>query len=342
MAELERGSDYPQFSRPVLAFLRGGEPAVRELLPELWNETGMSIRFGGLRVAGFDDGLSIAVEVAGVLTDPSRPVSDRVQGFGAQASFEIARGHVRGAAEVLDRWEAQGMQPRFETALEKRAVMWTSSFVPAELAELEQLRDDLERLDYDTVYSPMTRPYLLGLVSARLGRPAESLEYASQLESHAARSARAGASRAEGIATYFATVVRAQLAYDGGDYEETLRLLDTVRSDAWWALVPWSLLLSQAQERYLRAQTLDALGRDEEALVWYSSFGWVTFVEGLYVAPALLRKAEIYERLGDLEQAAFHYRRFITRWRDCDPELRPFLAEAEQALARLTGNVEGS
>jgi tetratricopeptide (TPR) repeat protein len=93
--------------------------------------------------------------------------------------------------------------------------------------------------------------------------------------------------------------------------------------------------LNQAHDRFLRAGLLEELGRPEEALDWYASFGWDGDV--FYLGPGQLRSAEIYERLGEREKAALYYKRFIDRWRDCDPELRPILAGAEQALVRLTG-----
>jgi tetratricopeptide (TPR) repeat protein len=240
----------------------------------------------------------------------------------------------------MERLEALDLPAEFETPLEKRAVMWTSPFVPVEPAELEGMRVRLRDLGYDTVYSPITRPYLLGLVALRLGHSAQALAQASQLESHAARQAGEGSSGARILAEYYATILRAQVAYDEGDAEGAFRLLEQAPTDDWWALRPAYLLLSQAHERFLRAQALEALGRDEEALRWYESFGWVSQADAPYVAPALLRVAEIYERLGDAEQAATYYRRFITRWADCDPELRPLVADAEQALARLTGDAE--
>ena len=64
------------------------------------------------------------------------------------------------------RWEDLGLQPQFETLLEKRTAMWASSVVPVEPTDLEELRVRLADLNYGTVYSPITRPYLLGLVSA--------------------------------------------------------------------------------------------------------------------------------------------------------------------------------
>jgi hypothetical protein len=341
MAELERGSEYPQYSRPLRAFLRGGQPAVRGLLPELRSESATSLMFGGVfQLSVLDDGLGAAAEIAGLLTDPSRPTSERSSGYAVQSSLEMAQGHLRAADEAMERLEALDLPAEFETPLEKRAVVWTSPAVPTESADLEELQVRLADLDYDTVYAPVTRPYLLGLVAARLGRPAEALRHASRLESRAARQGGVGSSRAATLAEYFATILRAQVAYGEGDPDGAFRLLDQAQADDWWALRPAYLLLSQANERFLRAQTLEALGRDEEALVWYASFGWVSQADGPFVAPALLRTAEIYERLGDAEQAAANYRRYITRWADCDPELRPLVTGAEQALARLTAATE--
>jgi len=331
MAEHERGSDYPQFSRQLLAFLRGGQAAVSDLVAELSNEPAASIQWGGFRLALLDEGLPSAVQIAGVLTDPSRPTPQRNRGYSVQANLEVAQGHLRAGVAVFDRWERLGLQTSFETPLEKRAAIWANSFIPAERSELERLQEDLERLDYDTVYAPVTRTYLIGLLDARLGDRGEALRNANELD----RLSAVDTSEAGRLAAYYATVLRAQVAWDQGDHQEALRLVDAAEPDDWWALRPWSLMLSQSHERFVRAQALEALGRYEEALVWYGSFGWVSGEEMFYVAPALLRRAEIHERLGDTEQAALYYRRFITRWRDCDPELRPVVESAEQALARV-------
>ncbi len=72
------------------------------------------------------------------------------------------------------------------------------------------------------------------------------------------------------------------------------------------------------------------------------SLGWASQADIVYLAPALLRSAEVYERLGEREQAATHYQRFITRWKNCDPELRPMVTAAEEALARLTAEATGA
>ena len=54
--------------------------------------------------------------------------------------------------------------------------------------------------------------------------------------------------------------------------------------------------------------------------------------------PLEQEEAEIYERRGQLDQAARHYARFVEIWSDCDPELRPLVDRAKQRLSEL--NVE--
>jgi len=80
------------------------------------------------------------------------------------------------------------------------------------------------------------------------------------------------------------------------------------------------------------------LGRDEEALGWYSSLNWRGLAESILLAPAQLRQGEIHESLGHQAEAVRHYRRFVARWRDADPEYQPLLADVKARIARLSGN----
>ena len=96
-----------------------------------------------------------------------------------------------------------------------------------------------------------------------------------------------------------------------------------------------------AAERFLHAEALHALGRDEEALSWYGSFGEHSPYSRLYLAPAHRRQAEIYEKLGRRGDAATHLAEFITLWKDCDPELRAEVVEAEKRLQRLRADLRG-
>ncbi|NIU63571.1 MAG: hypothetical protein GWN66_23915, partial [Pseudomonas stutzeri] len=54
-----------------------------------------------------------------------------------------------------------------------------------------------------------------------------------------------------------------------------------------------------------------------------------------------LRRAQIHERLGEPEQAAEHYARFIEFWQDCDLELRSQVEEVERRLETLRPRVPG-
>jgi hypothetical protein len=51
---------------------------------------------------------------------------------------------------------------------------------------------------------------------------------------------------------------------------------------------------------------------------------------------ALLR-ARVNERLGNREKAIAAYRFVADVWRNADPELQPYVAEARAALKRLSG-----
>jgi len=86
--------------------------------------------------------------------------------------------------------------------------------------------------------------------------------------------------------------------------------------------------------RFLRAELLMHLGRDEQALGWYSTLGWL-YDEFVFVAQARLRQGELYERLGNPVEAVQRYRRFVARWRDADPEYQPLVDDVKSRIARL-------
>ncbi len=336
MVNFERGSDIPLFSRPILSFLRDGRSVVDELLPQLRSAPAFTLSFVSFRLALLDDGLPAAVDVARLLTDPSRTDGEHQNGYLLQAYFEAAQGHLRAAEQALHGLESVPVMTPLYTPLEVRGSLWTSPFVPVVETELESLRRELAGLDYDTVYAPVTRAYLLSLVNGRLGDEGQARRYADQLERRAAAADAAEPSNVESWAAYFAGIARAQLAVQAGEVEEALRQLERVEPEARWALPARTLPMALEHERYLRALALEAAGRDEDALRWYESLGW--WHSGIpYTAPALLRRAAIHERLGQPEAAVDCYRQFLARWREPDPELQSRVDEARRALARLTG-----
>lgn len=55
----------------------------------------------------------------------------------------------------------------------------------------------------------------------------------------------------------------------------------------------------------------------------------------------LRRLGELYEARGDREAAAHYYQKFITLWKDADPELQPAVDDVRRRLSRL-GDFEGA
>jgi tetratricopeptide (TPR) repeat protein len=219
-----------------------------------------------------------------------------------------------------------------------RGAWGTLPFLRLSTAELELISSEVARMptspthphrdgDWDqpsVMYAP-GQLYLLGLLRARRHDPVAALRYAGQLERQAVPT----------DATHgrvFARLLRA-----GGQTADALNELgDTPVSAVILSTPPWRF--ANGHERFLRAEMLQALGRDEEALQRYASFPAPSAYDLHYLAPSHLHRAEIHERRGERERAREHYRRFVELWQDADPELQPLVANAERKLAQLRGN----
>jgi tetratricopeptide (TPR) repeat protein len=214
-------------------------------------------------------------------------------------------------------------------ALESRALVAVEPLLPLPPARIRALRDTIgARHPYRALPAPTNTPktdlgpqmqvYLLGLLSARLGDTAAARRYADALAA-VRDDPRAGptADLAHGL--------RAEMARARGDFKGALAELERFEFRVSSPGVPetshWGL-----HERFLRAELLHALGRDDEALPWYDSFHGGYDLS--YLAPAQFRMAEIRARQGDGKRAAFHASRVLAMWRDADPELRPLVIQA--------------
>ena len=138
------------------------------------------------------------------------------------------------------------------------------------------------------------------------------------------------------------TLVRTQVDRYHGEFieapgDETLSRLDLFEAVG---DIAFAVPFSQGAERYLRGRVLEKLGRPRAALPWYAALEDVG--TSVYLAPSLFRRGKVYEALSESNRAAEHYARFIELWEDCDPELRPRLAQAEERLAALKGEAAGS
>jgi tetratricopeptide (TPR) repeat protein len=121
-----------------------------------------------------------------------------------------------------------------------------------------------------------------------------------------------------------------------GDVEEALREVEGMRHATHYITAFAFPELSQARERFLRAEALAQLGRGEEALRWFGSFAEFSPYDMLYSAVGHRRRGEILQSLGRPEEAAREYARFIELWSDADPELQPMVRDARAALARVS------
>jgi tetratricopeptide (TPR) repeat protein len=209
---------------------------------------------------------------------------------------------------------------------------------------LEALRRELEALDPSSIPSSanpstffnandgthaMLREYLLGLVTARSGDGPRALQHGDRLAAMPPPPS-GGLQPAE-----LGTALRAHVERFAGRPLPALDEIERLEIHVWYEPTIASPYTSMALERFTRAELLRETGRDREALAWYANFIATSAYETIYRAPSDLAQGRIYEKLGDRQRAAEHYRRVVDLWRRCDPELVPLRQEAETALARL-------
>jgi len=264
------------------------------------------------------------------------------------AHVEAARGRW-GEAQALFRRAARSDAA---TALSSYAWLAAMPFFERPATELSAIRDSLRdwqvpraqgdsgRLDPQTIpevltipneLRPWARDYLLGLLSVRLGDRTGAERYAARLDAAQEPRDRIG------LRHDLALEIRASTALVDGKPEDALRLLEGASMTVAHSNQVWySPHYSRPLGRFVRAEALRQLGRDEEALGWYGTLGEKYGTEFVYLAPAFLRQAEIYERRGKTQEALGYYRRFKNRWQDADPEYQTLVHQVDARVRKLT------
>jgi serine/threonine protein kinase/tetratricopeptide (TPR) repeat protein len=271
-----------------------------------------------------------------------------VQAFGhlIAAHLELARGRRRAAvrelaaADTLDR----------ASALEDRALLLLHPLLGIPDSLVRSLRSQLQQwnaaatppsvtanpwlVPHDSLH-PQVRLYLLGALSTRVGEAAAARRYATEL-------LRFDSATTQGvIGRAFGHEILAQTALAEGKKADALAELDQslLRGSQArvWERAYSSAFFSQSYGRYLRATVLSQLGRNVEALRWYNSLWMSNAFDLAYLAPASLKMADIYERLGDRNQAIKHYRAFVNLWRQADSEFQPNVKKIESRIKELEG-----
>ena len=330
----------------------GRRDSANKLLDSLRRSPDEALLSAAWRAAVFTEDLAGASAIARLLIDPTRTAGYQATGRWYVASLDLAGGSWRSARAMLapamaalgtvadTRGTASGaataVPPGSVDAVHAGQLGFMAAAMP--LLPLSAGELDLHRRRVavwpgappDMAYwpnlsHPRLRDYVLGLLAVRAGDTTAALRYSRRLE-------RIRGDREVGEHAYGAALtLRAEVARAGGERARALALLDAapIRANL------TSLLSSRAYERFLRAELLHELGRDEEALRWYATQGQSFVPDMIYLAPAELRQAEIRERQGDLPRARAHYRRFIELWGACDPELQPLVDRARERLRVL-------
>ncbi len=301
------------------------EAPVGSLSPAVWG------------VAVYSDNLSGARVLAAVMTEETRPAEVRALGHVRMAMLDAARGRWRSVERELDLAEA--LAPTLP--MEHRAWLSLVPSRPDSTGAMRAAGDRMETWDPETAEPPAfadswisahegvhhhIRLYMLGSLAVRLGQNSRRAErYADRLAELP------NPPEARFLSEDFSRAVRARIIAATRPAEALARL-EEARMSSWYDLSLASGFISQAHERFLRAELLVLLGRTEEAMRWYSSFENDAIAGLVYLAPSHLRRARLLDDRGDREEAVHHYREFVKLWGDADPELQP---QVEAARARL-------
>ncbi len=280
------------------------------------------------------------------LVDPVRPGEQQEFGRLLLAHLALAGGKWREARAELAIARAHSAR----LAAETYALMSLAPFLNVAATELSERREDLRRLDDaapplrsampwpnpNAAIHPIIRAYLIGMLSARLGDVAGTDAAAASLVKLPDPTGDVALARG------YAHAIRAERAQALGLSDKTLAELDSSARQTPFVAAWTSGFISQAYERFARAEMLRKLGRETEALRWYQTIGENSPYDLVYLAPATYRQAQIEERLGHRDQAAARYATFLALWKDCDPELRPLTLDAARHLVMVSPTAPAS
>lgn len=314
-----------------------GDSAARAaLVPRLSSDRGFQLIASIWYVSVYGADLPGAHALANLLVQPLRPPEQ--QGFGRVllAHLDLARGKWREARAELA--IARAHTPR--EALEHELLLSLAPHLQVPRRELERLAAELRDLPSPTapLRIPWPQPdyrrhaevelYLDGMVRARGGDETGWRRSVAELRGARSRNGSAMLSAA------FMPSIEAE-ALRRTQPDQALRALELGTAVTPFVVAWTSAFMSQAYERYVRAELLHAAGRDADALRWYETIPENSPYDLVYLGPSLYRQGRIHEAHGRRDEARAKYRRFVDLWRDADPELRPLVDDAQTRLRGL-------
>lgn len=271
--------------RAFLAYASGNEAAAAQVIEELRRARAAAIALAFTDVALYVRDLPAAESLARALAGAARSAEMR-------ALFHVLLGHLRLAqddpAGALQELKVAESHDR-AWGLETQALFAALPFSGIPHAEATAIRDALSAWDAARVppsnfvvfamhngLHPHIRLYLLALLEARLANPAAAAAHAAALEQLVP------VTGAAGLSEHLARGARARVLWLEGQPAEALSILEQGRSEAWFLLTVASPFYAQAFERFMRAELLDALGREDEASGWRESIAERSPYEMIY------------------------------------------------------------
>jgi tetratricopeptide (TPR) repeat protein len=337
---LRRELNEPMRFQAVRAFALGDEAEQAELLARYAASTANE-ELGGTfwELANVLQDLTAAERLVDALQAAPRTPAQRAMANFLRYDVASARGQWRDAASALEAAMSDGpAAPPPVFAILEQLGSALRPFHEPDPARLRTLRDELASAPLPTQaplneYTAMLRPgraYLLGLASARLGEHDVARRYAAEVAASST-----GVPDADALAAALAHAVHAEIAFVRGELHDALRHIESAYSEVPSTLTTNHPGYAANRERFIRAELLGSLGREQEAAAWYASVidrsTW-----GLpYLAPVHLRLGSIRENAGDHAEAAFHYARVLELWAHADAELQPIVAQARRRLEAL-------
>jgi tetratricopeptide (TPR) repeat protein len=191
---------------------------------------------------------------------------------------------------------------------------------------------DLSRSELESALDPAdpNHGFLLGLVAAAFGDMDAAAAVVTELQNVTGLNPMAAE-----LAVHNGRVLEAHLAWIQGDPAGALLSLGNARTQLHPLRPAPNRGYVEAHERFLRGESLLALGRQREALQWFGGFPEPGASDLHYIGITTLRRAQIHDALGERGNAIAAYERFLDLWPSPDPELAPMVEGAQEALLRL-------
>jgi tetratricopeptide (TPR) repeat protein len=324
--------------RALRACLTGDAAEQAEVLGALRTARALTLMIAFSDVAVYGNDLPRAEQFGAALTEIIQSEDLRVVSCLVRAYVALARGRIGAGLEMLR--EQGAVRPTWARELAALAV--AGSAFPEGSVPLAAMREEVAAWSdaeaSGSGFLPLTlhdgihrhlQLYLLGKLDTRLGHVSDA---GASAEALAEEAVPAGA---EAVVPHLLRDLTAGMRERDGRTEEAMRIRSGRLAGVWYQFSLGSPFLGGVESRFRMARALEECGREREAVGWYASMAERSPWELPWKAPAALRLAGIYERLGEPTKAVEQYRLVLSLWCDADASLQPLVTEARTRAAAL-------